>query len=125
MDSDSSIPLIILLVLVFLHAFFAAAEVAIVSIRKSRLNQLIEEGYRPARWVSDLAEDATRLLTTTQIITKVLGFLAAAVTASVYGSPLVNWLVGLGIPWLATVSYPLVIGAITLEIGRASCRERV
>jgi putative hemolysin len=116
LDPDSSIPIILLFTLVLLHAFFAAAEMAIVSIRKSRLNQLIEEGYRPARWVSDLAENATRLLTTTQLITKLLGFLAAALTASVYGSTLVKWLVGLGISWLATISYPLAIGAITLGL---------
>ena len=51
LDPDSSIPLLVLLVLVFLHAFFAAAEVAIVSIRRSRLSQLIEEGHQVlVRW---------------------------------------------------------------------------
>lgn len=116
MDPDSSIPIISLLVLVLLHAFFAAAEVAIVSIRKSRLNQLIEEGYPPAQWVASLAENATRLLTTTQLALKLLGFLAVALAASTYGRPLAGWLAGLKLAWLPSVSYPLAIVIITLGL---------
>lgn len=116
MDPDSSIPIISLLVLVLLHAFFAAAEVAIVSIRKSRLNQLIEEGYPPAQWVASLAENATRLLTTTQLALKLLGFLTVALAASTYGDPLAGWLAGLNLAWLSSVSYPLAIAIITLGL---------
>ncbi len=116
MDPDSSTPIIILLVLFFLHAFFAAAEVAIVSIRKSRLNQLIEEGHQPAQWVADMAEDATRLLTTTQLALKLLGFLAVALFAFTYGAPLEAWLAGLNVALLTAVSYPLAILIITLGL---------
>jgi CBS domain containing-hemolysin-like protein len=116
LDPDSSIPLIILLVLVFLHAFFAAAEVAIVSIRKSRLNQLIEEGHQAAQWVADIAEDATRLLTTTQLALKLLGFLAVALAASTYGDPLAAWLAGFNVAWLSLISYPLAVVIITLGL---------
>jgi putative hemolysin len=116
LDPDSSIPIIVLLVLVFLHAFFAAAEVAIVSIRKSRLNQLIEEGHQPAQWVANMAEDATRLLTTTQFALKLLGFLAVALAASTYGDPLAGWLAGLNLVWLSPISHPLAIVIITLGL---------
>jgi putative hemolysin len=116
LDPDSSIPIITLLVLVSLHAFFAAAEVAIVSIRKSRLNQLIEEGHQAAQWVADLAEDASRLLTTTQLALKLLGFLAVALAASTYGEPLAKWLAGLNLAWVSSVSHPLAIGIITLGL---------
>ncbi|MEJ2558173.1 MAG: hemolysin family protein [Anaerolineae bacterium] len=116
MDPDSSTPIIILFVLVLLHAFFAAAEVAIVSIRKPRLNQLIEEGHRAAQQVADLAEDATRLLTTTQFALKLLGFLAIALAASIYGTPLAKALDSLKVAWLSPVSYPVAIGAITLGL---------
>lgn len=113
MDPDSSTPIITLLVLVLLHAFFAAAEVAIVSIRKPRLNQLIEEGHQAAQWVTDMAEDATRLLTTTQLALKLLGFLAVALAASTCGDPLAGWMAGLNLAWLSPVSYPLAILIIT------------
>jgi len=116
LDPDSSILLLVLLVLVFLHAFFAAAEVAIVSIRRSRLNQLIEEGHRAAQWVANIAEDATRLLTTTQRALKLLGFLAVALAASTYGDPLAAWLAGFNVAWLSLISYPLAIVIITLGL---------
>jgi len=99
-----------------LHAFFVAAEIAIVSIRKSRLNQLIEEGHRAAQWVADMSEDATRLLTTTQLALKLLGFLAVALAASTYEDSLARWLAGLNIDWLSPISYPLAILIITLGL---------
>jgi CBS domain containing-hemolysin-like protein len=116
LDPDSSTSVIFLLVLVFLHAFFAAAEVAIVSMRKTRLNQLTEAGHREARLVSDLAEDATRLLVTTQFALKLLGFLLIAWAASIYGNPLANWLDGLGLAWLSWGSHLLAIGIITFGL---------
>jgi CBS domain containing-hemolysin-like protein len=103
-------------VLVFLHGFFAAAEVAIVSVRKSRLSQLIEEGQQSAQWVADMAEDATRLLATTQLVLKLLGFLAIALAASSFGGPLATWLDGLGLASFSSVSQPLAIGIITLGL---------
>lgn len=116
MDPDSSTPIFILLVLVLLHALFAAAEVAIVSIRRSRLNQLIEEGNQAAQWVAEMAEDATRLLTTTQLALKLLGFLAVALTASTYGDPLAGWIINLNLAWLSSISSPLAILIITLGL---------
>jgi putative hemolysin len=116
LDPDSSTPIIILFVLVLLHAFFAAAEVAIVSIRKPRLSQLIEEGHRAAQRVADLADDATRLLTTTQFALKLLGFLVIALAASIYGTPLAKALDSLKVAWLSPISYPVAIGAITLAL---------
>ncbi len=116
MDPDRSTLIIILFVFALLHAFFAAAEVAIVSIRKPRLNQLIEEGHQAAQRVADLAEDATRLLTTTQFALKLLGFLVVALVASIYGTPLAKALDSLKVAWLSPISYPVAIGAITLGL---------
>jgi CBS domain containing-hemolysin-like protein len=116
LDPDRSTPIIILLALVLLHALFAAAEVAIISIRKSRLSQLAEEGHREAQLVADLAEDATRLLATTQLALKLLGFLVVALAASAYGDSLTAWLAGLNPPWPASFSRTIAIGLITLGL---------
>jgi CBS domain containing-hemolysin-like protein len=116
LDPNGTTPIIILLVLVLLHAFFAAGQVAVISIRKSRLGQLVEEGRREAGWVADLAEDATRLLATTQLALKLLGFLAVALTAAVYADPLAGWLDGLHPPWPASASHSAAIGLITLGL---------
>jgi putative hemolysin len=116
LDPNSTTPIIILLVLVLLHAFFAAAQVAIISIRKSRLSQLVEEGRREAAWAASLAENATRLLATTELALKLLGFLAVALTASVYAAPMAAWLSGLNPPWPASFSHSVAIGLITLGL---------
>ena len=116
MDPDSSIPMLVLLVLVLLHAFFAAAGVAIVSVRRARLNQLIEQGHQAARRVANLADDATKLLTTTQLALKLLAFLAVALAASTYEDAFAALLTGLNLGWLTLVSQPIAIGSITLSL---------
>jgi hypothetical protein len=53
LDPDpSNSPIVALLILLFLHAFFAAAGVAVASFPKSRLKQLIDEGHQAARQVA-------------------------------------------------------------------------
>ncbi len=88
LDPDSSSPIVILLVLLILHALFAAAKEALASLRKSRRIQFIEEGRHSAQVVDDLAEDATRLLATEQLTLKFLGFFIVAIAVFAYASPL-------------------------------------
>jgi CBS domain containing-hemolysin-like protein len=73
----------VLIVLLALHAYFAAARESIAFIRKSRRLQLIEEGKAPAQIVDDLAEDVTHLLTTEQLALKFLGFFIIALAVFV------------------------------------------
>ena len=44
LDPDSTVPVVVFVVLLALHAFFAASKEAISSVRKSRRLQFIEEG---------------------------------------------------------------------------------
>jgi putative hemolysin len=44
--------LILLILIVLLNAFFAGAEVALVSVRRSRLNELAKQGSVPAKAAS-------------------------------------------------------------------------
>ena len=56
-----------LVALLGVNSFFAAAEVALVSVRKTRLRQLAESGSRPARLALDLVESPGRMLSATQL----------------------------------------------------------
>jgi magnesium and cobalt exporter, CNNM family len=58
---------ILLVGIVALNGFFAAAEVALVSVRRSRLNELAEQGYASARAALDLLANPERLLSVTQV----------------------------------------------------------
>src|SRR6185503_10757396 len=62
-----SVRLFILLALVLLNGFFAAAEVALVSVSRSRLNELAKQGSVPARAALDLLANPERLLSVTQV----------------------------------------------------------
>src|ERR1700758_561326 len=62
-----SLRLILLIAIVAINAFFAAAEVALVSVRRSRLRQLAEEGSVAARAALGLLANPPRLLSVTQV----------------------------------------------------------
>jgi putative hemolysin len=115
-ESDPATSLIALLVLTVLHAFFAAAEVAVVSTPKARLQQLIEEGSHAARLVAGLTKNATRLLATTQLAIKVLGFLAVALAVSAYSGMVAGWLDGLNTTRSSGLMYSLAVFLITLVL---------
>jgi len=62
-----SLRLILLVAIVALNGFFAAAEVALVSVRRSRLTQLAEQGSASARAALGLLANPGRLLSVTQV----------------------------------------------------------
>ncbi len=55
------------LLLIAINAFFVAAEFSMVSVRRSRINQLADAGDAQARTVQDLQQSIERLLSTTQL----------------------------------------------------------
>ncbi len=66
-------PFVIVLILVLLHGVIAGTEIAIVSVRKTRLRQLIEEGSKSAAAIMHLRNKPERFLATAQICLTVLG----------------------------------------------------
>lgn len=71
--------LLVILLLVFLNGFFSCAELAIISIRKSRISQLVAEGDERARIIESLQKDPHRLLAIVQIGVTFVGSTASAV----------------------------------------------
>ncbi len=69
----------LILVLLIANGFFAGAEISIVSVRRSRIDQLIEEGCPAAKVVGRLKDDSDRFLATVQIGMTVVSSLASAV----------------------------------------------
>ncbi len=59
--------IISIVILIGINAFFVATEFAIVSVRRSRINQLVAAGNLPAKTVQKIQRDMERLLSTTQI----------------------------------------------------------
>ncbi len=75
------VELLFIVLLTILEGFFVASEIALVSIRRSRVEQLIEEGRHGARRVRRLLDDPGRFLAVAQIGLTFLGFFASAYAA--------------------------------------------
>ncbi len=73
--------ILLLVVLTLLEGFFVATEIALVSIRRSRVEQLVDEGRPGARRVRRLLEDPGRFLAVSQLGLTFIGFLASAYAA--------------------------------------------
>ena len=71
----------VIVVLTLLEGFFVAAEIALVSIRHSRVDQLVDEGNRAARRVRGLLDNPGRFLAVSQLGLTLLGFFASAFAA--------------------------------------------
>jgi CBS domain containing-hemolysin-like protein len=66
-ESHYGFRILILLVILGINAFFAGAEVALISVRESRLKELAEEGQAGAQAALSLLANPERLLSVTQI----------------------------------------------------------
>ena len=73
--------ILFLVLLTLLEGFFVAAEIALVSVRRSRIDQLVDEGNPAARRVRRLLEDPGRFLAVSQLGLTVIGFFASAYAA--------------------------------------------
>lgn len=85
--------LVVIFLLILANGFFAGAELAIISVRKSRIAQLLAAGDQRAKVVERLQDDPHRFLATVQIGVTLVGTMASAVggaTAVQYLKPLLQ-----------------------------------
>ncbi len=106
--------LIILAVLISLNAFFAMSEIAIISVPKLRLKQLMEDGNKTAKVLFHLADDSSRFLATTQIGVTLVGFLASATAAVSLSDGLAHAIAALPLPGIASTANGIAITIITI-----------
>lgn len=112
---SGSITLIFILIL--LNAFFAMAEIALVSIRKTRIKQLVDEGVHRAVTVQKLLEDPTRFLATVQIGVTLVALFASATGAVTLAGPMAVLLKRIGINLIADNALGIAVTLVTLVIG--------
>lgn len=118
------IPIIFQLVLIFLNAVFACAEIAVLSVGEAKLEALSEQGDRRARRLFRLTENPARFLATIQVAITLSGFLGSAFAAENFSDPLVSVLIGAGVPLsegtldsICVVLITLVLSYLTLVFG--------
>ncbi len=78
--------LIVLLVLI--NGFFAASEMALVSLTASDLHKIESEGHKNSKVLRKVTRDSTKYLSTIQVAITFSGFLSSAFAGSVIAEPL-------------------------------------
>ncbi len=102
--------------LTFLEGFFVAAEIALVSIRRSRVEQLVDEGRPGARRVRRLLDDPGRFLAVSQLGLTVIGFFASAYAAVSLVESLSRVLIGFGMDRSGAEGLSLIVVTILLAL---------
>ena len=91
---DDPLPkLIVLVILILINAFFAAAEIAVISLSETKLKKQAEEGDKKAVRLLRLTQAPDHFLSAIQIAITLAGFLSSAFAADSFSDPLVDWLV--------------------------------
>lgn len=111
-----TIEILLIIALIVLNGYFAAAEIALISARRAALKQAAADGSRGARAALALTEDPSRLLATIQIGITIVGFMASAAAAVALAEPIANWIRSFGSPWLAGIAGGLSVVVVTVII---------
>ena len=88
--------ILVLAILIFLNAFFAAAEMAFVSLNDAKIDKQAKDGNKKAKSIQKMLKDPSKFLATIQIGITFAGFLSSAFASEAFASelaPLLNNLV--------------------------------
>ncbi|HEZ7987293.1 MAG TPA: CNNM domain-containing protein [Ruminococcus sp.] len=116
--------IILQILLIALNAFFACAEIAVISVNDTRLEKLAASGDKHAVRLKKLTDSPTRFLATIQVSVTLAGFIGAAFAADNFSSRLVKLMVDMGctIPVnilgsVSVVVITLILSYFTLVFG--------
>ncbi len=121
MEDGSLWPNILLIIaLTAVNAFFASAEMAMVSANSSKIKELSENGDKRADMLLNISKDQTRFLSTIQVAITLAGFFSSGSAATSFSKPIGEFLENYSIPYGDTISFILitiVLSYITLVFG--------
>ncbi len=123
-DNELLTKILLLLFLVVLNAFFAASEIALISLNDNKIKLMAESGNKKAKILKGLLDEPSRFLATIQIGITLAGFLASAFAAESFSGELAATIKQSGVPlpepWLNTLSLiviTIVLSYFTLVFG--------
>lgn len=107
------IPIIALLTL--LNSFFSLSEIALVSVKPSRIQALADQGSKRAKTILKLLAEPEAFLSSVQVGITLIGIIAGAYGGAALTGDLETFLLQwpLLMPYAHTVALVLVIGGIT------------
>lgn len=89
--------ILVLVLLVILNAFFAASEIALISLNDNKIRVMAEDGDKKAQLILTLLKEPSKFLATIQIGITLAGFMASAFASQSFADPIVAYLVAAGV----------------------------
>lgn len=114
------IQIMILLALTLINAFFAGAEMAVVSVNKNKIKRIAKAGNKKAQMLLKVSEDSTGFLSTIQVAITFAGFFSSASAATGVSEILAEAMKSYGIPYSGTIAFvgvTILLSFFTLVFG--------
>lgn len=105
------ISLLVLIILIFINAFFAASEIAFISLNDAKIERQAKEGNKKAKKIRKMLKEPSKFLSTIQVGITLAGFLSSAFAADAFASelaPKLNDLISFGIETWETISIVII-----------------
>ena len=80
--------LIILAILILLNAYFAASEIAFISLNDAKIEKQAREGNKKAKQIEEMLKSPSKFLATIQIGITLAGFLSSAIASDAFAEKL-------------------------------------
>ena len=116
--------IIILIILVLINAFFAASEIAFISLNDAKIDIEAKDGNKKAKKIKKMLENPSKFLATIQIGITFAGFLSSAFAAENFAGDLApalyNWIPAINITiWnkIAIIIITIILSYFTLIFG--------
>ena len=118
--------LLLQLLLIALNAFFAATEIAVISLNEKKVHALAEDGDKKAEKMLKIIEEPTRFLSTIQIGITLAGFLGSAFAADNFAEKVADFFIRVfkvsesyrgTMNTVAVIAVTLVLSYFTLILG--------
>lgn len=117
------IQILILVILIGLNAFFAASEIAFISLNDNKIEKQAKEGNKKAKQIAKMLENPSKFLATIQIGITFAGFLSSAFASDTFADMLApmlnNWIpLGVGV-WqsISIILITIILSIFTLIFG--------
>ena len=116
--------LIVLVILILLNAYFAASEIAFISLNDAKIEKQAKEGNKKAKQIEKMLKEPSKFLATIQIGITLAGFLSSAFASETFAdmlAPTLNsWIPAISISvWksIAIIIITIILSFFTLVFG--------
>jgi len=110
------LPIFLIAICIVINGFFAASEIAVVTNRRTRIKQLVDEGKKNAKLLYKLRDKPDRFLATIQIGITLTADLASAIGGAAAVHSIKPLLQSVPVQFIAASSEAIAIGLVVIVI---------